>query len=156
MRGAWAHPRGCGEHPMYSGFKRKFEGSSPRVRGTLSWVYFGGATGGLIPAGAGNMRSRCIRRSWWWAHPRGCGEHHLTHDSILMLRGSSPRVRGTCSEYCASRATRGLIPAGAGNMHVAELEQLEHRAHPRGCGEHRCGVHSRICELGSSPRVRGT
>ena len=56
--------------------------------------------------------------------------------SAQLLKGSSPRVRGTLS---LSRVTWSRL-----------------RAHPRGCGEHTVAFIHYSNMRGSSPRVRGT
>ena len=50
---AWDHPRGCGAHPPFSVQAPLVEGSSPRVRGSLTCSCVGVDTPGIIPAGAG-------------------------------------------------------------------------------------------------------
>ena len=56
------HPRGCGEHLMVCGPIAFLSGSSPRMRGALSYL-----SGTIIQTQTD--------------HPRGCGEHH-THTLI--------------------------------------------------------------------------
>ena len=89
------HPRVCGEHydPTRHGFTSV--GSSPRMRGTLTKLLGKGATRRIIPAYAGNTKSL---RLWSRAardHPRVCGEHPMLLAILLVLPGSSPRMRGT-------------------------------------------------------------
>jgi len=57
------HPRGCGERHGDGGYRLKFDGSSPRVRGTpyvnAGWFVFPR----FIPAGAGNaiwLNTSCL------------------------------------------------------------------------------------------------
>ena len=50
--------------------------------------------------------------------------------------GSSPRVRGTLGDTAMAGEAQGLIPAGAGNIVLYRLIELNAGAHPRGCGEH--------------------
>ena len=111
-------------------------GSSPRVRGTFSLYRVLSVFLGLIPAGAGNMRMKIITNGGSRAHPRGCGEHEEGMPGVCLPGGSSPRVRGTCSTRNVERSSRGLIPAGAGNILVIATDP--------------------ITRMGSSPRVRGT
>ena len=49
-----AHPRGCGEHVVRASAAKVWNGSPPRVRGTLAGAGRGVQVGGLTPAGAGN------------------------------------------------------------------------------------------------------
>ena len=131
----------------------------------------------FIPAGAGN--SRCIGEPLyhWPVHPRGRGEQIGVCLRDLLLRGSSPRARGTvfCDAltnrhaavhprgrgeqrafFPSMRATSRFIPAGAGNR-PSELPELSRiPVHPRGRGE-RLRSSSRPLQIdGSSPRARGT
>ena len=71
------------------------------------------------------------------AHPRVCGEHGVARRKSDTASGSSPRVRGTCWDWKATKDERGLIPACAGNMYTWRLSSAIMRAHPRVCGEHR-------------------
>ena len=50
----WDHPRVCGEHRVPQDGEFKFQGSSPRVRGTRDVQSVGLARRGIIPACAGN------------------------------------------------------------------------------------------------------
>ena len=70
--------------------------------------------------------------------------------------GSSPRMRGTRSEYNPQARMTGIIPAHAGN--TFQLGRVPYRAqdHPRACGEHAKTFSAEQVEEGSSPRMRGT
>ena len=48
------HPRVCGEHETYFNQLDGIEGSSPRMRGTLTLVWKKEGETGIIPAYAGN------------------------------------------------------------------------------------------------------
>ena len=111
---------------------------------------------GLIPAGAGNMKARTSPPRVCRAHPRGCGEHARAFHESRLVRGSSPRVRGTSGYTLFGHLRVGLIPAGAGNIIVGACCFATLRAHPRGCGEHCQRVAVAKEGPGSSPRVRGT
>ncbi len=69
------HPRACGEHSMQETVGALSLGSSPRLRGTLVGVQPAVPHGGIIPALAGNTRSRQVRCRRTRDHPRACGEH---------------------------------------------------------------------------------
>ena len=134
----------------------KYQGSSPRVRGSrICKLFFRAAQGiipagagltarsdsqtrqeGIIPAGAGLTRGRLVQDSRWWDHPRGCGAHSPPHFFTVTIRGSSPRVRGSRSTSHTITYSNGIIPAGAGlTMHDNAFAVLL-RDHPRGCGAH--------------------
>ena len=111
-----AHPRGCGEHILQRMACQRRVGSSPRVRGTLRNTLLKRQHIGLIPAGAGNISTCAEAASSRGAHPRGCGEHVSDESICPPCKGSSPRVRGTCTWSGRILSLIGLIPAGAGNM----------------------------------------
>ena len=69
------HPRACGEHRNERSSVLPFQGSSPRMRGTLSTTLKVVETGGIIPAHAGNTQRRQRRPGQRRDHPRACGEH---------------------------------------------------------------------------------
>ena len=132
------------------------QGSSPRMRGTRSINNAAQHFYGIIPAYAGNTDQLA---SWSDAprdHPRVCGEHLCRSCRSTLLRGSSPRMRGTLGQGAGGGDVRGIIPAYAGNTnHLLERWRV-HRDHPRVCGEHR-GERRFLGECrGSSPRMRGT
>ena len=93
---SWAHPRSCGENPIFALILKCGCGSSPLMRGKLSEVQARPLVGRLIPAHTGKLRaggdldgparlipahagktpcpasSHSSRR----AHPRSCGENN--------------------------------------------------------------------------------
>ena len=93
-RGAWAHPRACGENRNGPGEAHPGGGSSPRVRGkrTSSNVLI--PCSRLIPARAGKTLAHRRRLTRTTAHPRACGENSGRFFHRHPLTGSSPRVRG--------------------------------------------------------------
>ena len=115
MRPLTVHPRVCGERPdapeaagVNSGSSprlrereyardgdRLWNGSSPRLRGTLLALVKYDLAARFIPAFAGNAR-RARRECWCWSvHPRVCGERAHANSAASMATGSSPRLRGT-------------------------------------------------------------
>ena len=150
------HPRGCGEHPTPFLSVAIAHGSSPRVRGTRSYVVPSGPVRRFIPAGAGNTNPPIDRVIAVPVHPRGCGEHTGLTRPLRRSCGSSPRVRGTRRGLYSTTVCRRFIPAGAGNTFAIFLSVPSTPVHPRGCGEHRCAGTSPSNASGSSPRVRGT
>ena len=110
----------------------------------------------IIPAHAGNTPPRPTPPHTTWNHPRACGEHAYLLLLVLILMGSSPRMRGThqCGEHYESQL--GIIPAHAGNtLPTCRLLPII-RDHPRACGEHSSSVGADAPSPGSSPRMRGT
>ena len=150
------HPRVCGEHDPLVPSVCDVLGSSPHMRGTLGRRVVGLCLVGIIPAHAGNTTARNASTKAKRDHPRVCGEHRPEHHIVPVLRGSSPRMRGTPVSCQFSWHGWGIIPAYAGNTLPVLPNPFSPRDHPRVCGEHgRCGVCG--CQpLGSSPRMRGT
>ena len=89
------HPRVCGEqgHPL--NLVRKVNGSSPRVRGTVSFPSCPRQLNRFIPACAGNRHTVRQNDSASSVHPRVCGEQGDDIRAAQVNAGSSPRVRGT-------------------------------------------------------------
>ena len=126
----------CGEHPFRAGVHAAVRGSSPRVRGTRRGDAHAPHRPGIIPACAGNTRTRPGWRRSAGDHPRVCGEHISRPLLFWMSMGSSPRVRGTHMIKHGFVYVTGIIPACAGNT--------------------RRSGRLRPTRRGSSPRVRGT
>ena len=131
------HPRGCGEHQSFQSRLYRFQGSSPRMRGTLDELVAFVQILGIIPADAGNTHAWRLSASAWRDHPRGCGEHFSVVCWTHSRRGSSPRMRGTLIDYEDFRPGTGIIPADAGNTLPWCSLNRAGWDHPRGCGEHK-------------------
>ena len=109
------HPRVCGEHTEGTSKTARWQGSSPRVRGTRTARTETGGDPGIIPACAGNTTSATHQAPSGGDHPRVCGEHSLMPSPSSSTSGSSPRVRGTPDGRRKSVEDMGIIPACAGN-----------------------------------------
>ena len=150
------HPRVCGEHRHFPYEGVHDQGSSPRMRGTLSLILPPISLTGIIPAYAGNTiipPPLCFRQR---DHPRVCGEHIPQMPCVTHGAGSSPRMRGTRIRLLESARTLGIIPAYAGNTDIEAIKQLVAGDHPRVCGEHFWLMVLSVPLPGSSPRMRGT
>ena len=152
----WDHPRVCGEHLKEMYGITDEQGSSPRMRGTRADPEGDGLGLGIIPAYAGNTCEPYHSNGLPWDHPRVCGEHPDTMRPERVLRGSSPRMRGTLAGYAHYFHAKGIIPAYAGNTAFSSLARLSSWDHPRVCGEHTQTVPPTTSGAGSSPRMRGT
>ena len=73
------HPRGCEEHGPLSLLARACRGSSPRMRGAQATQTSTLITLRIIPADAGSTTPPSTTRTPNRDHPRGCGEHLLSH-----------------------------------------------------------------------------
>ena len=132
------------------------QGSSPRMRGTRRAGACGSDRPGIIPAYAGNTGRNVGNHELPRDHPRVCGEHVSRAWRIILLRGSSPRMRGTHGGEQLALVVFGIIPAYAGNTHVRHWRCRWQGDHPRVCGEHRVVPPQSSTSNGSSPRMRGT
>ena len=152
---ASAHPRACGENLSMLSYVDRDAGSSPRVRGKLSFFSQTQNKNGLIPARAGKTTGGARQRPSRRAHPRACGENHHREEGCRRAGGSSPRVRGKPPAQRQERDRGGLIPARAGKTDLVAAHVGARAAHPRACGENPTRDGASICRAGSSPRVRG-
>ena len=133
-----------------------FQGSSPRLRGTLVTGAFLTLALGIIPALAGNTWRGLARRFRTRDHPRACGEHSALKNAFPPCPGSSPRLRGTQRRGGLPAGPTGIIPALAGNTTGRPHRTSANWDHPRACGEHFAVVSHTRMSVGSSPRLRGT
>ena len=150
------HPRACGELCTLSTRLSGVSGSSPRMRGTLIEGQEGHRLWRIIPAHAGNSPRHppdCPQLS---DHPRACGELSRPAGSSAIVRGSSPRMRGTHNANLAGRDGLRIIPAHAGNSLASVLAAACSADHPRACGELFNARRDGESDYGSSPRMRGT
>ena len=90
------------------------------------------------------------------AEREGEGRTGCTLPSLEVLRGSSPRVRGTTRVERVVSPFDRFIPAGAGNRPRSWVASVSPPVHPRGCGEQPRPRPISSWSSGSSPRVRGT
>ena len=149
------HPRVCGEHGESPDFMEGLEGSSPRLRGALVVPEHDAVGDGIIPASAGSTRPRSRASRASQDHPRVCGEHSGTPDSMPRAKGSSPRLRGAPMRRRRAAMPGGIIPASAGSTDYRNGLRRLLRDHPRVCGEHALSVSGMTAQQGSSPRLRG-
>ena len=130
------HPRGCGEHEPAFTLNVISSGSSPRMRGALSWLACTICQSRIIPADAGSTPAGRKRTRTRPDHPRGCGEHADLQSLRCIHPGSSPRMRGAPDPDRPVLDERGIIPADAGSTGSATGWTSAPSDHPRGCGEH--------------------
>ena len=109
-----AHPRSCGENAELEAAPILGQGSSPLTRGKPRWRCRGHPVHRLIPAHAGKTCRVPTRLPGSWAHPRSYGENAFRPLRTLVVRGSSPLIRGKRDLALRHRVPEGLIPAHAG------------------------------------------
>ena len=132
------------------------QGSSPRMRGTLTFTFECNYNAGIIPAHARNTDFYFRVQLQCRDHPRACGEHFLSRQKLPTVPGSSPRMRGTRFVPWQVRVGCGIIPAHAGNTVDPFPKRRRPEDHPRACGEHPRLFAGQVDGPGSSPRMRGT
>ena len=150
------HPRVCGEQALTGSSGCASDGSSPRVRGTVSYRIRAVGRKRFIPACAGNRFFPLYLVPAAPVHPRVCGEQIEHIACCLLTAGSSPRVRGTGKRHIVMITVFRFIPACAGNRQDPAAINLPDTVHPRVCGEQAIVQQHPEYVLGSSPRVRGT
>ena len=135
-RTAPVHPHACGERCKYSD-----------VAGHLSR---------FIPTHVGNAPAspRATRTST--VHPHACGERYCEVFCGAAWVGSSPRMWGTQSRWCALNANPRFIPTHVGNAVMGKGMQAQVTVHPHACGERGGGGDNEARLGGSSPRMWGT
>ena len=108
------HPRACGANLVGVVFAVIFPGSSPRVRGKRRARAVETCEPRIIPARAGQTRSRSPHSSPYPDHPRACGANPDSSWTRRSPSGSSPRVRGKLVDGFAGIVRDRIIPARAG------------------------------------------
>ena len=111
-----AHPRRCGADVACYFCVSCPTGSSPQVRGRYPPCALEHVFGGLIPAGAGQIPDAAPARVTVPAHPRRCGADGRLYSKYMLMRGSSPQVRGRSTPMPRRAKVGRLIPAGAGQI----------------------------------------
>ena len=109
-------------------------GSSPRVRVQRFYSCFSTLFTRIIPACAGTTSKTDTIFPQSQDHPRVCGYNQLFLFCLLILRGSSPRVRVQLESDSHKLDDAGIIPACAGTTSFAYVYLLLVRDHPRVCG----------------------
>ena len=150
------HPRACGAHINVTLRSDAAEGSSPRMRGSPVMVLCMQLLTGIIPAHAGLTPGAICYACAPWDHPRACGAHLMSNKQKKVVKGSSPRMRGSLTVVVAAAYDEGIIPAHAGLTKSATSFCVIPRDHPRACGAHRNWGGARCRVSGSSPRMRGS
>ena len=108
------YPRECGGASGNSGYGRYAVGLSPRVRGShVSWSRML-AEIRSIPASAGEPGGSRRAASRTWVYPRECGGAYMENSPLTLLKGLSPRVRGSLEDRMRLILEIGSIPASAG------------------------------------------
>ena len=130
-----------GSSPLSRGIRLKSPSLSQRIR--------------IIPALAGNTRSKKKVKHSPTDHPRSRGEYGRHIDTQIYRLGSSPLSRGIRppARYLPRQA--GIIPALAGNTVTQAVTLCSASDHPRSRGEYLREIRDAAANGGSSPLSRG-
>ncbi len=110
------HPRGRGEHAFSCDPVVAARSVHPRGRGEHPRRQRAAKTAAVHPRGRGEHAACRAGERPGSVHPRGRGEHRIAVCSAdEVIRGSSPRARGTHADGGAVGVANRFIPAGAGN-----------------------------------------
>ena len=107
-------PRACGGASRASWISIISTGRSPRVRGSLYDPATRESTTGSIPARAGEPPSARTAETMCRVDPRACGGANMPLRGRYLVRGRSPRVRGSRLDRWLEVIVLGSIPARAG------------------------------------------
>ena len=129
------HPREYGENVRIALKLDDAGGSSPRIRGECGGADQRPATGGIIPANTGRMRTPQMCPHMGWDHPREYGENPHRRTSTTSPSGSSPRIRGESTPSWFRSRGCGIIPANTGRMVSSWMCKCLRWDHPREYGE---------------------
>lgn len=151
-----AHPRLCGEQLRTVATRRRDDGSSPEVLGTVPQKRQACLGLRFIPACAGNSGLDGLIHGDGSVHPRLCGEQLGTAHNNPIWCGSSPPLRGTVGRQRIGRAAVRFIPACARNSRDSPIQICRLPVHPRLYGEQCSFLAAATGCFGSSPHVRGT
>ena len=111
---------------------------------------------GSIPACAGEPGAAVQCRRPSWVYPRVCGGARSGDGPSVIMRGLSPRVRGSHDLLLLGEIGLGSIPACAGEPRTPSRSRKPTRVYPRVCGGAIVLSGGRRIIEGLSPRVRGS
>ena len=145
----------CGEKHYSCAPNSQNRGSPPRVRGKDFCRLYACQRVGITPACAGKSFPAPRSALSEWDHPRVCGEKLTSFLSVIIPKGSPPRVRGKVARASAATTARGITPACAGKSAPWAKQKGGVGDHPRVCGEKAFHLIFPPLSWGSPPRVRG-
>ena len=149
------HPRACGANAVTRAPASRPCGSSPRMRGKRRIVDTRHNRLRIIPAHAGQTKSKRVRAFSMPDHPRACGANSCDAASGRIVTGSSPRMRGKHGHLVRRNDRDRIIPAHAGQTPARAGVRCRSPDHPRACGAN-TPINTWIDWMsGSSPRMRG-
>ena len=108
------HPRLCGEKGNNEVCGWVTGGSPPPMRGKDDITSFYNSAYGITPAYAGKSLNSLHAASFFWDHPRLCGEKTEAALRTLEAKGSPPPMRGKAFRWIHVVPCQGITPAYAG------------------------------------------
>ena len=109
----------------------------------------------IIPAHAGLTSPSCHQVFSSRDHPRACGAHCSFVSFCGLIRGSSPRMRGSQTCFHRENDEDGIIPAHAGLTGDCIEARRHEWNHPRACGAHQYRRYQGCHGLGIIPAHAG-
>ena len=128
------HPRACGANDHKRATHVCSSGSSPRMRGKRAGGKHDGRRVRIIPAHAGQTKSKRVRAFSMPDHPRACGANRFCPNARTAPAGSSPRMRGKHHGLRHPPTRLRIIPAHAGQTSTGSCSRIPDSDHPRACG----------------------
>ena len=121
-----------------------------RVRATCT-----DTSAGSIPAHAGEPTGQAPAKGAAWVYPRACGGTTPHLRAAVCVQGLSPRMRGNLGREAYIAASRGSIPAHAGEPIAVDVGPFASWVYPRACGGTARDGARQGGSVGLSPRMRG-
>ena len=131
-------------------------GPSPRERGSRLPLNRLAQGSGSIPARAGEPSARRSSATDSRVHPRASGGAYPRPSPHNLLRGPSPRERGSRRTHLPQAILGGSIPARAGEPDVRQCKRTGMWVHPRASGGAWKIDQFVAATKGPSPRERGS
>ena len=148
------HPRIRGTNYKACTSEEECLGSSPHTRDKFGKVYEKYGEVRIIPAYAGQILGADVEEVAPRDHPRIRGTNSANQYAVKASMGSSPHTRDKSITFFQSVFILGIIPAYAGQILGADVEEVAPRDHPRIRGTNSSSPLGRYLHLGSSPHTR--
>ena len=125
------------------------------MRGIFDWCLEEMHYTRFNPAYAGNIIIIIIGIIHCQVQPRVCGEYAPNSSTVVLPRGSTPRMRGISDYDINKMMDIRFNPAYAGNIIIITLISHPFQVQPRVCGEYLRWTSYLTWRKGSTPRMRG-
>ena len=129
------HPHACGDKQTVKLHLVFTTGSSPRVWGQDFYWGTGGGFKRIIPTRVGTSLFAERNQKQFEDHPHACGDKVGSQFSMLVIKGSSPRVWGQVCTYWIIIFDERIIPTRVGTSYRNAVKAEQDRDHPHACGD---------------------